>query len=66
MELISIILSALLGGVGTGGVVVDTLAEAALRNQVAGAESLQVRIDNVPNYQLINGRIEHTRVAARG
>ena len=66
MELITIILAALLGGVGTGGVVVDTLAEAALRNQVAGAESLQVRIDNVPSYQLINGRIEHTRVAARG
>ena len=66
MELITIILSALLGGVGTGGVVVDTLAEAALRDQVAGAESLQVRIDNVPNYQLINGRLEHTRVAARG
>jgi len=66
MELITIILAALLGGVGTGGVVVDTLAEAALRDQVAGAESLQVRIDNVPNYQLINGRLEHTRVAARG
>ena len=66
MELITIILSTLLGVVGTGGVVVDTLAEAALRDQIAGAESLQVRIDNVPNYQLINGRIEKTRIAARG
>ncbi len=66
MELITIILSTLLGVVGTGGVVVDTLAEAALRDQVAGAESLQVRIDNVPNYQLIDGRIEQARVAARG
>lgn len=66
MELITIILSTLLGVLGTGGVVVDTLAEAALRDQIAGAESLQVRIDNVPNYQLINGRIEQTRIAARG
>lgn len=66
MELITIILSALLGVAGSGGVVVDTLAEAALRNQLAGAETLQVRIDNVPNYQLASGRIEHTWIAARG
>lgn len=66
MELITILLSTLLGVVGSGGVVVDTLAEAALRNQLAGAETVQVRIDNVPNYQLASGRIEHTRIAARG
>ncbi|MBD2234148.1 LmeA family phospholipid-binding protein [Phormidium tenue] len=66
MELITILLSALLGVVGSGGVVVDTLAEAALRNQLAEAEMLQVRIDNVPNYQLASGRIEHTWIAARG
>ncbi|MBW4459736.1 MAG: DUF2993 domain-containing protein [Nodosilinea sp. WJT8-NPBG4] len=66
MELITILLSALLGVAGSGGVVVDTLAEAALRNQLAEAETLQVRIDNVPNYQLASGRIEHTWIAARG
>ncbi|WP_052049744.1 DUF2993 domain-containing protein [Leptolyngbya sp. KIOST-1] len=66
MELITIILSTLLGVVATGGVVVDTLAAAALRDQLAGAETLQVRIDNVPNYQLARGRIDHTRIAARG
>lgn len=66
MELITILLSTLLGVVATGGVVVDTLAEAALRDQIAGAEDLQVRVDNLPNYQLVNGRIEHTLIAARG
>ncbi|MGG6240227.1 LmeA family phospholipid-binding protein [Nodosilinea sp. AN01ver1] len=66
MELITIILSTLLGVVATGGVVVDTLAEAALRDQLAEAETLEVRIDNVPNYQLAGGRIDHTRIAARG
>jgi hypothetical protein len=66
MELIAIILSALIGSLGGGGVVVDTLAATALRDQIAGAEFLQVRIDNVPNYQLINGRIDHARIAARG
>jgi hypothetical protein len=55
-----------MGVLGSGGVVLDTLAEAALRDQLAGAEALHVRIDNVPNYQLINGRIDHARIAARG
>lgn len=66
MELITIILSTLLGVAATGGVVVDTLAESALRGQLAGAEDLQVRIDNVPNYQLASGRIDRTRLAAQG
>ncbi|MGB3200483.1 MAG: DUF2993 domain-containing protein [Nodosilinea sp.] len=66
MELITILLSTLLGVVATGGLVVDTLAESALRGQLAGAEDLQVRIDNVPNYQLASGRIDRTRIAARG
>ncbi|MEO1069638.1 MAG: DUF2993 domain-containing protein [Cyanobacteria bacterium J06638_6] len=66
MELITIILSALMGVVGTGGVVIDTLAETALRDQIAGAEALNVRIDNAPNYQVVSGRIDHVRVAARG
>ena len=66
MELITIILSSLLGIAASGGVVVDTLAETALRNQLAEAETLAVRVDNVPNYQLASGRIDHTRIAARG
>ena len=66
MELITIILSALMGVAASGGVVIDTLAEAALLDQIAGAEALHVRIDNVPNYQIVNGRIEQARIAARG
>jgi hypothetical protein len=66
MELITILISALLGVVSAGGIVVDRLAEVALRNQLAGAESLQVRIDNVPNYAIAAGRIEQAQLAARG
>ncbi len=66
MELITILLSTLMGILGSGGVVIDTLSEAALRDQIAGAEALHVRIDNVPNYQIVNGRIEHALIAARG
>jgi hypothetical protein len=48
------------------GVVLDTLAADALRRQVAGVDDLSVRIDNVPNYQVIHGRIDQVRLAARG
>jgi hypothetical protein len=48
------------------GAAVDQLAEDALRDQVAAAEELHVRIDNVPTYQILNGRVEHLRIAGRG
>lgn len=66
MDIVAIIVSALMAIVAPAGVVLDTLAADALRRQVAGVDDLSVRIDNVPNYQVVNGRIDHVRVAARG
>ncbi|MBD0269410.1 MAG: DUF2993 domain-containing protein [Cyanobacteria bacterium Co-bin8] len=66
MEIIAAILAGLLSIASPVGAVVDRLAEDAIRNQISGAEQLSVRIDNVPNYQLINGRVEHVRMAGRG
>lgn len=66
MEIVVAILTSLLAIASPVGAVVDQLAEDAIRDQIAGAEQLQVRIDNVPNYQLINGRVDHVRVAGRG
>lgn len=66
MDIIAIILSTFMAAAAPAGVVVDTLAADALRGQIAGAEELHVRIDNVPNYQIINGRVDHARIAARG
>lgn len=66
MDIVAIIISTLMAAVTPVGIVVDTLAADALRGQVAGAEELYVRIDNVPNYQIINGRVDHARIAARG
>ncbi|PSN17929.1 DUF2993 domain-containing protein, partial [filamentous cyanobacterium CCP5] len=48
------------------GVIVDQLAEDAIRDQIAGAEELYVRIDNMPNFQILNGRLSHVRAAGRG
>ena len=66
MDIVAIIVSALMAIVAPAGVVLDTLAADSLRRQVAGVDDLYVRIDNVPNYQVINGRIDQARVAARG
>ncbi|HEY9735404.1 MAG TPA: DUF2993 domain-containing protein [Trichocoleus sp.] len=66
MEIITAILASLLAIASPVGAVVDQLAEDAIRSQLVSAEQIHVRVDNVPSYQLINGRVEHVRVAGRG
>lgn len=66
MEIITAILASLLAIASPIGAVVDQLAENAIRDQLAGAEQLHVRIDNVPNYKLINGQVDQVRIAGRG
>ncbi len=66
MELITILLSGITALFALGGVVVDQNVEAAFRAQIDRAEQLQVRTDNAPNYQIINGKIDKVRIAGRG
>lgn len=66
MEIFTIVLSALLGLLSPLGFVVDRIAENAIRDQLDAAESLSVRIDNAPNYQLVQGRVDRVRIAGRG
>lgn len=66
MEFISFLLSGLFGLVTPAGVVIDTAAEDAIHSQLANAEKLQVRVDNAPTHQLLQGKIEKIRIAGRG
>lgn len=66
MEFFTILLSSLLGLVSPTGLVVDRLAESALRSQLTKAEKLQVRVDNAPSYQLLQGRVKRVQIAGRG
>jgi hypothetical protein len=66
MELITIILSSLLGILSPLGFVVDKVAENAIRDRLASAEQLAVRVDNAPSYQLLQGRVDQVRIAGRG
>ena len=66
MEFFTIFLSSLLALVSPVGFVVDRIAENAVRSQFKKAEQLQVRIDNAPSYQLLQGRVQRVRIAGRG
>jgi LmeA-like phospholipid-binding len=66
MEPLTIALSVLLGLITPLGVVSDRVAEQQIRKQLYKAESLQVRIDNAPSYQLLHGKVDKVRMAGRG
>jgi LmeA-like phospholipid-binding len=66
MELITILLSGLLGILAPIGLVSDRLATHAIRDRLESADTLAVRIDNAPSYQLLQGKVERVRIAGRG
>jgi LmeA-like phospholipid-binding len=66
MELIAILLSGITALFSLTGVVVDKSVENALLSQIDRAEQLQVRVDNAPAHQIINGKINKLRIAGRG
>lgn len=66
MELITIIFSGLLSALSNGGWVIDQIAENALGSNIESVETLEVRVDNRPNYQLIEGKLDKLRIATRG
>ena len=66
MEFLTILLSGLLAFVSPAGVVIDHAAENAIRSQFSKVEQLQVRVDNAPSYQIVQGKVERVRVAGRG
>lgn len=66
MEIITIIFSGLLTLVSPVGTVFDRTAEQSVLDQLYSAEELEVRVDNTPSYQLLQGKIDRLRFAGRG
>lgn len=66
MELITIILSSLFTLISPVGIVADQLAAGVIRDRLYQADVLDVRIDNVPTFQLVEGRVDRVRLAGRG
>jgi hypothetical protein len=65
MELITILLSGVLGLLAPIGLVSERIAAGAIRDRL-DAETLAVRIDNAPSYQLLQGKVQRVRIAGRG
>jgi hypothetical protein len=66
MEWLTIALSSLLTILAPVGLILDTVVADRLRSQVTEIEQLAVRIDNVPNYQVLEGKVKRIRIASRG
>lgn len=75
MELIAIVLSGIFSLFSSGGFIVDTIAnrlifgeeaDKTLSDQRFSVEKQAVRIDNTPNYQIAQGKIDKVRIACRG
>jgi hypothetical protein len=66
MEILTILLSSLIGLISPVGFITDTLAEQAIRDRLESVEQLEVRIDNGPSYQLLQGRVNRVRIAGQG
>jgi LmeA-like phospholipid-binding len=64
MEFLTIILSGLLGLVSPVGLVIDRTAEKVIRSHFTSGQ-LQVRVDNAPTHQLVQGKVNRVRIAGR-
>ena len=66
MEILAIVLSGLLSLASSGGIILDDLAKRQISSQIISVEQQAVRIDNSPNYQIIQGKVDRVRIASRG
>jgi hypothetical protein len=66
MEFLTIFLSSLMVIIAPAGGIIEHVAEQELRQQFVATEQLQVRIDNTPSYQVLQGKADRIRIAGRG
>jgi hypothetical protein len=66
LEFLTIFLSSLITLIAPAGFVVDRVAQKAIRQQFKAVEQLEVRIDNAPSYQIVQGKADRVRIAGRG
>jgi LmeA-like phospholipid-binding len=66
LEFLTIFLSSLITLIAPAGFVVDRAAQKAIRQQFKSVEQLEVRIDNAPSYQIVQGKVDRVRIAGRG
>ena len=66
MELFSVLLSGLLLAGSPINFIFDQVSTSILQDRLEKAEKLEVRIDNSPSHQILQGKIQKLRLASRG
>lgn len=66
MEWLTIILAGILSLLTPTGLIVDSVLEHSLRQQVKHVDTLEVRVDNVPSFRALSGKVDRIRIASRG
>lgn len=66
MEWLTITLASILTLLTPAGMIIDAVLANALRSQVQKVEQLVVRVDNTPNYQALQGKIDRVRISGQG
>jgi LmeA-like phospholipid-binding len=66
MNFIATLLSVLIALINPIGFGTEQIAAQQIRQRLHQVEQLNVRIDNAPNYQIINGKIDKVRIAGKG
>uniref|UniRef100_A0A7C3KIG4 DUF2993 domain-containing protein n=1 Tax=Oscillatoriales cyanobacterium SpSt-418 TaxID=2282169 RepID=A0A7C3KIG4_9CYAN len=66
MEFFTIFVASLMTLISPTGTVADQVAQRTIRSQFAEVEALQVRIDNAPVHQFLQGRVDRIRIAGKG
>jgi hypothetical protein len=66
MNFLTSLLSILISLISPIGLASDKLAEQQIRKRLHQVEAIEVRIDNAPTYQIVNGKINKVRIAGKG
>ncbi|OLP16437.1 hypothetical protein BST81_20875 [Leptolyngbya sp. 'hensonii'] len=66
MEILTILLSGLVGLLSPLGLLVEGVAEGAIRSQFQSVEQVGIRVDNAPSYQIVQGKADRVFLALRG
>jgi hypothetical protein len=66
MEFLTIPITIIISLVASGGFILDKVLANVISSRTEKVEELQVRVENIPSYQIIQGKAQKIRIASRG
>ena len=66
MEFLTTLITIIISFLSSGGLILDRVLANLIRGRTESVEELEVRVDNVPSYQILQGKAQRIRIASRG